>query len=389
MSTLKDRIQEAGFNPVYLPPMRGQSAAPHLLHALARNYGDPSEQVVLIESSHPRVDGARTTEIPVDDLTFRVYRHTPVAFDPDNTLQLFLHPTLDVPAATITQCGVLYTHIVDDLFDDSDSDERIAALADFLTTALTYAYAIKTGDYLTIDGQPADWTDDHPLAALLQATGDECVDLRNQIDDTQTQITNNLLHIQRTEELITTGRNRLANLEQQLDDALKAATETSTTENLTDFYEYLQAQPLIQSWFLPDEERLRIITKPLSMRHEDINNGDDIRLGSFAVTIRRDGNIRCVNLTDRRGRRDHPHIVHGDFCTGAYATTLRSLLRQGKFIDTINLLLNFLQTFAPEDDYGQYWYLWTDRPADHTNFMPETTQPEETNNIATTEEYNS
>ena len=387
MPTLNAQLRERGHEFSVIPPIN-VSLSPNVARATARAFDadHPDDRTIIVHNSHPtgalRPGRDTVWYSAAFNLRHSVWNRPHITGTPQIEFNLPMQPdsndddtAYNLPVATVVP-GIVYTHIASDFVHDSTADEHdLTQLVDLLDTALTWAAAYPS-DLQTVLGNDAAH---EAIEAILTPSPVGVIDLRREIDDlehTRTTLENRLNNTTEQLELLTP---RLTSLRTSLDSAIEGITNpTDTPETIIN---YLDNQPLIDDWFMPDDECLRVVTTGLEMSHPDILNGEPMPLGAFAITFSRNGNLRCVNITDRRGRRDHPHIVEGDFCTGAYAQTIRSLMQEGKMIDAINLILNFLQTFAPDDDYGRNWYLWDQTRGDNSLLAPETIQPDEAHDI--------
>jgi hypothetical protein len=374
MPNIEETLYER-HNTIMLPTF-GASATPMLLRAMARNIDRRYYAAVIIAPrSHPTVDSYDTAAVVLPNAN-----HTTIHVDTHDAPALTATPTLTVhgtpdsaPLFTVV-AGIVYTHFG---FQEWDStNDQYEHVLELFETAISYACALNEDDPTGLTISETD--EDHPLVNILHPDPIEVREQREEIDRLEQNRVDHETRADSLREQVEAIDVQLRNRQNDLDTAL-AALDTTSTESPQALADYLTHQPLIDSWFMPDTDSLRVITGPMNMQHPD-NPDINIPVGAFAITLQRDGAHRCVNLTDRRGSRDHPHIVRGSFCTGAYAGNMRTALRAGRITDAINLLLNFLQTFNPHDDYGRTWTLWQDSPADLTNLYPETEEPSEVNN---------
>ncbi len=388
MPNLDTQLRERGHEFEVIPPLGVSLSAP-VARATARALHRPlpDSRPIVVHNSHPTGRNRRAREATWHSSNFNlshsVWHRPHIAGTPQIEFNLPMSPdTPDdhepyaLPVATVVP-GMLYTHISSEYVHNDEEAEQydLTLLVDLLDTALTWATAYPQD----LDSVLGDETAHSALTALLTPSPAGIQDLRREIDDLEHSRSQYERRIANSQENLTLMAPRLASLQESLDSAIEGiATPSDEPETII---QYLDNQPLIEEWFMTDGENLRIITTGLDMSHPDIHDGDPMPLGAFAITFSRDGTLRCVNITDRRGRRDHPHIVEGEFCTGAYGNTIRSLMQEGKMIDAINLILNFLQTFAPDDDYGRNWYLWDQTRGDNSLLTPNTIQPDEANDI--------
>jgi len=381
MTTLHDTLHARDHRFRQLPAI-GAGATPQLLHALSRNYQHPDgtnvsrEHPIIVHDSHPTgIHQGFETAYPCPNTSLNLGNWRTPAYNPEPTLPMYYPYIDDHPLLTVVP-GIVYMHTSDNILDTEYNDENyvhLMTLAEIIDAALTWA---DLPDDIWATEATTHTPAEHPVLTVLRHDPSEIRTLRTDIDSTLYDIARSDQQITRLQQNAEAHDIRLRNLQTELDNALAAHADSAKID-LDPVLDYLDNQPLIDTWYMPTDGALRVITKPLCMSHEDIDNGDDIPLGAFALTFWSGGDTRCVNLNNRRGRRDHPHIVEGAFCTGAYGSTIRTLLQRGELIDAINLILNFLQTFAPEDEYGRTYYLWSEHRGDLSNFEPPRVTPGE------------
>ncbi len=84
------------------------------------------------------------------------------------------------------------------------------------------------------------------------------------------------------------------------------------------------------------------------------------QLGEIRIEFRmQDYSWVAKNLTHHwKGSFDHPHINAGNVCYGSFGVGLPEMLMQGRFAVFLDMLLQFLETCNPKDDWGKYSYYW-------------------------------
>ncbi len=108
--------------------------------------------------------------------------------------------------------------------------------------------------------------------------------------------------------------------------------------------EWLQALPEVCQARLQDG-RISVTTFPILVGH----TGRHFRLGSFRLDLHFNGDVRIVNLTDRIGSHDHPHIHLGRPCLGTIREGIAKLLGEYQFVAATEVLIDFLKTVNPAD----------------------------------------
>jgi hypothetical protein len=108
--------------------------------------------------------------------------------------------------------------------------------------------------------------------------------------------------------------------------------------------ERLQALPHICEARVQDG-RISLTTAPILVEF----GGRWYRLGSFRLDLHFNGDVRIVNLTDRIGLYDHPHIRQGRPCLGNIREGVAKLLGEFQFVAATEVLIDFLKTVSPAD----------------------------------------
>ncbi len=108
--------------------------------------------------------------------------------------------------------------------------------------------------------------------------------------------------------------------------------------------EWLQTLPEVCQARVQDG-RISVTTLPILVGH----TGRRYRLGSFQLDLHFNGDVRIVNLTDRIGSHDHPHIHLGRPCLGTIREAIAKLLGEFQFVAATEVLIDFLKTVNPAD----------------------------------------
>lgn len=103
---------------------------------------------------------------------------------------------------------------------------------------------------------------------------------------------------------------------------------------------------------------LTIYTEELTM-YDPRDDDRHVTLGQFEIVIDVENhNIRLNNLTNRRRDRDHPHVSGGEACFGGHGSQIMKFLADFEIGSLYEVLLSYLQSFNPDDDWGRYAAWW-------------------------------
>lgn len=93
---------------------------------------------------------------------------------------------------------------------------------------------------------------------------------------------------------------------------------------------------------------------------ENPDTGETHPLGRIAIYLPDDmrREITMRNLSGRRSNRDHPHVLEGGPCFGSAHTLVYQLRNDGELPSLLEVLLQYLQSYNPQDSWGHYAYLW-------------------------------
>jgi hypothetical protein len=140
--------------------------------------------------------------------------------------------------------------------------------------------------------------------------------------------------------------------------------EEAKVENLQQEFDALLRHAKVEAVGIRGEEIL-VKTVPLTISNPD--GYGSWPLGEFEIQIpTSSGRAGLINLINRTNAREadsgdvyhHPHIVNDNPCFGAIEEQLIVCLSRGEFSGALELLLQYLQTYNPEDSYGdniRYW----------------------------------
>lgn len=113
-------------------------------------------------------------------------------------------------------------------------------------------------------------------------------------------------------------------------------------------------------WFTGGQ--LTLMTTP-DIRLTHPVSGETRWLGAFRITVNLgDNQVWLFNLNTKRGNRDHPHVNNGGPCWGDAYQLVNKLILDGELYALVDVLVQYLETFNPRDDWGAYAAYWFDRP---------------------------
>lgn len=187
------------------------------------------------------------------------------------------------------------------------------------------------------------------LALMQERDEGELTRMRNQIDD-------NDRNIAQYEQSIDQWRADNARKQAIVDAAIARQGETISEEAANREWDALLRHAHVERVELRDKV-LRVYTDDLEIEHP--TRDETAPLGRFRLEFYFEReNVMVYNLTNRRGNRDHPHVLHHDFCLGEIGRTIRELLRERQIGAVANFILDSLTTSNPSDDYGRYVEWW-------------------------------
>lgn len=133
---------------------------------------------------------------------------------------------------------------------------------------------------------------------------------------------------------LTEGRRRLRLMQGERDQPESSGREL----------ESLQALPEVREARIQDG-RISLITAPILVEH----GGRRYCLGRFQLDLHFNGDVRILNLTDRIGPYDHPHVHQGRPRLGTVREGVAKLLGEFQFVAATEVLIDFLKTVNPAD----------------------------------------
>jgi hypothetical protein len=93
------------------------------------------------------------------------------------------------------------------------------------------------------------------------------------------------------------------------------------------------------------DSRIRLTTAPILVEHR----GRRHCLGRFQIDLFFNGDVRIVNLTNRVGPFDHPHVRASRPCLGGVREGIAKLLGEFQVVAAAEVLIDFLQTVNPAE----------------------------------------
>lgn len=138
------------------------------------------------------------------------------------------------------------------------------------------------------------------------------------------------------------------------------ATASKSREDLIREWDQIEANVQVNNITFAGGS-IRVHTKNLDLHNP--NSGDTVPLGRFEIVIDTSGSsISLNNQTGRRQNRDHPHVDQGNPCWGGHSSEVLGLLAEFEIGALIEVILSYLETYNPDDDWGRYAAWWFDNP---------------------------
>lgn len=161
---------------------------------------------------------------------------------------------------------------------------------------------------------------------------------------------------QATRNLIT-QKTHLLDLQREFD-ALEASSNFDVDE-IRDSWQRLLHHAKVEDASI-EAGKIEVVTSFLRMT--DPRTGESCPLGRFRIRLV-PGNhaITMENLDLPRLGRAHPHCgQRGEPCLGSIDESVIELLSQHEYVGVLELLLQWIQSFNPRDEYGRYAGYWFD-----------------------------
>lgn len=132
-------------------------------------------------------------------------------------------------------------------------------------------------------------------------------------------------------------------------DLLKDGSKVNISKNVEEIKKLLASKEIIRINFY-NSEYFEVITSPISIKTDK-----EYFVGSFKIQVYSDGGIRMINLTKPYGGYHHPHVsVDGKPCLGNLVPLLPKIINSGEISKIIILLLQFLKSYAKDEQYRPY-----------------------------------
>lgn len=213
--------------------------------------------------------------------------------------------------------------------------------------------AYQTDDYFdNVEARRYEAARESFVRLASQANTVRLARLRTEIDEDAAELAR--LHRQ-----VQTVQSRLTEQQTIYDAAVQSARAASGTseEVLLRHLDTIERNAHVAAVSLANN-RMVVTTDELQLEHP-YEPGQFATLGEYAITLDyANNNVEVRNQTNRRGERDHPHVVNGDFCTGGWSSTLRQFMQERDFAAAVAFTLDCLQTVNAEDDWGRSYVRW-------------------------------
>lgn len=176
-----------------------------------------------------------------------------------------------------------------------------------------------------------------------------------QIDNHRNDITSREEQVRGFSSQLTSVLQSLAESRDNLDRIV--ARRNQRSEHWEKEWEALNRHPRIQSIMLSDGV-VDIETDPITMTHPD-DSSKSVLLGRFRIKMNmNDNRIHMKNLDNPKRNRDHPHIQREVPCFGGHETTISKLQAEGEIAALYEVLIQYLESYNPDDDWGRYAEWW-------------------------------
>ena len=114
----------------------------------------------------------------------------------------------------------------------------------------------------------------------------------------------------------------------------------------------------VESIKLEGANKLAITTNNL-MLPDPVGEREPAILGQFKIVLDFENeSVNMLNLTNKKGQHDHPHVRNGSFCAGSWQPTVDDLMRQRELAAAVNFVIDTLSHCNPSDSWGQSYRHW-------------------------------
>ncbi|MBI2633593.1 MAG: hypothetical protein HYW78_04405 [Parcubacteria group bacterium] len=185
------------------------------------------------------------------------------------------------------------------------------------------------------------------IAACKKRIEIECQNIQKTISATDAQLramSTNFIELSRGQETLIMRLNMLTK------------RQTQEEERFIEEYKKLFEMPYVESVDV-SENRIIVSTDCISIRYDD----HVYAIGKFTIDIEINSGLTIKNTTRRLSiddyYYDHPHIRGGSPCLGNIGDSITKLISRYEFSLVIQLLVQFLETYNPENPYKaiSYW----------------------------------
>ncbi|MHA2064448.1 MAG: hypothetical protein ACXABY_08720, partial [Candidatus Thorarchaeota archaeon] len=129
--------------------------------------------------------------------------------------------------------------------------------------------------------------------------------------------------------------------------------------------------PLINSVEVEGAEALVVYTgeividgdTSITSKQQDILNhwaGKIVPIGKFRINLQPGGRVDIKNLTNAKGKWQHPHVPTSGACLGSIESTLPKMLSAYEFGSAAQLVIAYLECCDADDGWGKNIYMWDD-----------------------------
>lgn len=180
--------------------------------------------------------------------------------------------------------------------------------------------------------------------ALNTANTTRMNNVRREITDFENQINSYLRHI-------TEYTNHLRERRMQME--FFTHKEEVDQDSWDEQWNALHRFPDIDEINFINNDILQVKTVDLDM--VDPQDGRITNLGVMQIDINcTTFSVEIHNLTNKRLNRDHPHVENGGPCWGNIGPNVSRMIGEGDIAQAIDLILQYLKSYNPDDDWGRY-----------------------------------
>jgi hypothetical protein len=183
-----------------------------------------------------------------------------------------------------------------------------------------------------------------------------------------------------TEESISNTRESLRNEKLTLDTLMRMAEGETPPSDPDTEWNAVENHAMVEKFTIQGN---RFVIETTELTLTDPDNGRTAPLGKFRISFpMQPGSGRGVSMENLTNAKDdgtgvprhHPHIAQNRPCFGSVMNEVARLGASGEVGGMLEVLLQYLQTFNPRDDYGRYAGLWFEGEVRRHRRPPETAQ---------------